>query len=795
MADAFDSLTHLPGTVQDYFMVENNVAATRLMSVFKALDKFKRQSVGLMVSRVPIATDSIPLFAENAARLSQLVDISSYGVDAHGIAFLVLPVLDGKLLGEGTEDFIELERRYLAAVRLVAAFHASNVVCGDLCSGAFLLERSGLLRIFGGWSAVLNESSEGGSGSGETLDWECCRAPEQRKGGPATKASDVFALAMIGYQMFTGQHPQFDDKGNVIAHVLVLEPSAPEWIDDVFSAALDPSPASRLQTAGDLVKAIVDWRERTAARDSLPSKIEAPPPPPLRTSVGAVPIELRVLPGSAIEREPAPEPRNLRKGEVIKGALTIALLLLGLWMGFSGTSWFEGAETKTALDVQPGDISAAVIDSSASGDKAKYIDELATSGDPLAHDILIRMFKEAETEEIAAKVWDSVLMRARGNGLAQSSDHVRAWSQTQTIAARRGPLGEMSLRLLDPALPVGVRMELLEGTKAFDSQFAVGLAAALALDLKQVESFRPIFSTAAATAFGVDPSTLQDHSIGALMLATPEISNLFAEQIVDQRSLVSDSDVLWLLPELTKRQLPGIKRLADQVIARKLIPEVSRLFLEVLSRKSSIPARVQISLVTCALDQASKSDVVSFAGWYDSDAEKSLWALILTAEDKDVGARGYDALAAKPLLAPGISELYDFVRSEYHGDRAVVGRVVAALALENVLSDEVFAAAIDGLDRLPKGKDLVKVVLKGPSARAVKEVIKRYNSLIERTQLLDLLKKPDPLVRSVAIEALSSSNDVGVLKILADSYAEEIDPTVRAVYERSVSTIKERVKE
>jgi hypothetical protein len=386
-------------------------------------------------------------------------------------------------------------------------------------------------------------------------------------------------------------------------------------------------------------------------------------------------------------------------------------------------------------------------------------------------------------------------VRARGNGLAQSSDHVRAWSQTQTIAARRSPLGETSLRLLDPALPVGVRIELLEGAKVFDRQFVVGLAAALSLDLQQVESFRPVFETAAAISFGVDPTALQGRSVGSLMMAIPEISNLFAEQIGDKRSLVSDTDILWLLPELTRRQLPGIKRLAGQVIARKLVSDSARVFLEVLSRKSSIPARVQISLVNCALAQADKSDVVSFAGWYDSDAEKSLWALILTSEDKEVGARGYDALAAKPLLSPGISELYDYVRAEYHSERAVVGRVVAALALESVLSDEVFAGAIDGLDRLPKGKDLVKIVLKGPSTRAVREVIKRYDALIDRSQLLDLLKKPDPLVRAVAIEALSSSNDIGVLKILADSYAEEIDPTVRAVYEKRISTIRERIKE
>jgi hypothetical protein len=269
---------------------------------------------------------------------------------------------------------------------------------------------------------------------------------------------------------------------------------------------------------------------------------------------------------------------------------------------------------------------------------------------------------------------------------------------------------------------------------------------------------------------------------------------LYAEDILADSNLVPDGDLLWLLSELTQRQFPGVKRVSAQVLARKLVPEVGGLYLEMLSRKASIPARVQSSLVGCALGKDGKvADVVSFAAWYDTDAEKALWALVLSTQDAEVGARAFDALAAKPLLGPGISALYDSVRSTYYADRALLGRLVAALALENALSDSTFSRAFEGLDVLPQSRDLIRVVLKGPSSRAVREVIKRYGTHVERTQLLDLIGHSDPLVRAAAVEALSSANDVAILKILADAYAGETDPEVRAVYETHISTIKERV--
>lgn len=784
-------MSRLSGIVSDYFVVENKIASTRIVDVFKALDKFRRQSVGLVIFKAPLKPDQVPVFASRAGQLSQITEISSFGVDGAGTAFVVLPLLDGAVLGEESPELVEVERRYVAVVRLVAKLHAHNIACGDLCLQSFLLDRFGAMKIFAGWG-IFEQTNH--TATDDAGDWMKCVAPEQRKANECTSATDIFALGVIGYRLFTGEYPRFNESEKLTHKPHALNGSAPEWIDDVLEKALSPSPGERPQTAADLLQAITQWKENAVVRDSLPAKVETQvSSPPARTAASAVAISLHALPGSAKEKQPVVEPSGPSMVRLLKVALVIFLIGVGLWMGFEGTSVFPSKDNLGALEMRPGDVSEALLVEETQGARNEYIDQLVMSGDPLAHDILVRMFKESDSDQTALKVWDSLLTRARRSGLVRASDYVRAWGKSESSAPQRGTKSGTFLRLLDPALPTVTRIELLEALRAEDPRASIGFAAALALDLKQLDAFRPVFVSGAAASLREDPSAVSDRSVGALMLVIPEVSTLYIEDILVEPSSLHDRDVLWLLAELAKRQFPGVKRISERALAREIVPTEAKLFLEILTRKASIPARVQVSLVTCAMGRAAKAEVVSFAGWYDSDAEKVLWALVVISKDPELGARAFDALAAKPLLAPGISGLYDYVRSTYYADRALVGRIVAALALENVLPDSVFSGAFDGLNGLPKSRDLVRVVLKGPSSRAVREVIKRYNSLIDRTQLLELVGQSDPLVRAVVVEALSSANDVGILKILADSYAVETDPVVRAAYEKHISTIRERV--
>ena len=58
--------------------------------------------------------------------------------------------------------------------------------------------------------------------------------------------------------------------------------------------------------------------------------------------------------------------------------------------------------------------------------------------------------------------------------------------------------------------------------------------------------------------------------------------------------------------------------------------------------------------------------------------------------------------------------------------------------------------------------------------------------------IVDLLGHPSQTVRIAAVSHLSQVNDIMLLKLISQSYEEENDPKVRAVYEQKISVIRDR---
>ena len=93
-------------------------------------------------------------------------------------------------------------------------------------------------------------------------------APEQAEPGPATPATDVYALGLILYEMLSKRRP-FESAGTALATVLVRRRSPPrplrEVVPDVPAAweaavhrCLERPPGRRFATAGEVVAALRD---------------------------------------------------------------------------------------------------------------------------------------------------------------------------------------------------------------------------------------------------------------------------------------------------------------------------------------------------------------------------------------------------------------------------------------------------------------------------------------------------------------------------------------------------------
>jgi eukaryotic-like serine/threonine-protein kinase len=265
--------------------------------------------------------------ALTAARLStdpHIVTIFDVG-EWRGRPFIVMEYLPGGTLQDRMrsgpvphEDAVVWLTQAAAALD---AAHAEGIVHRDVKPANLLFNARGELEVadFGIARAV---DHEGMTAAGTVLGTAGYLAPEQARGEPASRASDVYALAVVAFELLTGRRP-FEKESvtaEAAAHVSEAVPSAserapglPQAVDGVFERGLAKSPADRYGSAGGFVAALAQAlrRPETARTEQLPVAVAPPPPRP-------------------VTPRPTPAPRGSRSVlPALLGGLFLAALMAG----------------------------------------------------------------------------------------------------------------------------------------------------------------------------------------------------------------------------------------------------------------------------------------------------------------------------------------------------------------------------------------------------------------------------------------------------------------------------------
>lgn len=183
-----------------------------------------------------------------------------------GSAFLVMELLQGEPLSTLIRERAPLpqaevtEILYQAALALQAA-HEADVVHRDVKPANIVVDANGYAKLTDfGIARALNEAPL--TQTGEVLGTPHYLAPEQAKGEAAGPLSDVYALAVVGYEMITGQRPFSGDTLVTTALAHISQP-APPLSDDVeeplrttVMAALAKDPTLRPQSAAAFAEAL-----------------------------------------------------------------------------------------------------------------------------------------------------------------------------------------------------------------------------------------------------------------------------------------------------------------------------------------------------------------------------------------------------------------------------------------------------------------------------------------------------------------------------------------------------------
>jgi tRNA A-37 threonylcarbamoyl transferase component Bud32 len=210
-------------------------------------------------------------------RHPNLATVFDFGIDAHGVPYLVMERLSGELLGSvvAREGALTAHRATALVGQLLAGLgeaHAEGIVHGDVKSDNVVVERrrdgrEQVKLIDFGLARIIAEPSEAPvadpmlSGTPEYL------APEVILGAEPRPASDVYAAGIVLYELLTGTTPF---AGGTSAEILtrhldedVVPPSLrcperdiPPALERVVLRALDKDPLERYADATRFARAL-----------------------------------------------------------------------------------------------------------------------------------------------------------------------------------------------------------------------------------------------------------------------------------------------------------------------------------------------------------------------------------------------------------------------------------------------------------------------------------------------------------------------------------------------------------
>ena len=209
------------------------------------------------------------LEAQIAGRLAHpgVVAVYDYG-EADGAAFLVMEFVRGRSLAarlraDGRLPAPEAVRIARAMLSALGHCHAAGVLHRDIKPGNVLLAEDGAVKLtdFG----IARTAASDLTAQGTLIGTPAYMAPEQFGGGALDARTDVYACAVVLYEMLTGRKPFDGDLFAVMHQVQSAAPpppsgfvALPPTLEAVLLRAMAKQPADRFHDAAAFAAALAE---------------------------------------------------------------------------------------------------------------------------------------------------------------------------------------------------------------------------------------------------------------------------------------------------------------------------------------------------------------------------------------------------------------------------------------------------------------------------------------------------------------------------------------------------------
>jgi serine/threonine protein kinase/tetratricopeptide (TPR) repeat protein len=263
-----------------HLRVGQRIASGAYGEIYVAHDPQLNRDVALKLLRRGTATgqplDQLLGEARTLAKVRHSNVVTIHGADVRdGRAGLWMELVHGQTLEtwlqpHGTMGAGEVSALGVAACRALAAVHAAGLVHGDIKAQNVMRENGGrvVLMDFGAGRAQ-GADAVGVAGTPLYL------APEVLAGEPPTTRSDIYSVGVLHFHLLTGAYPCTADDldGLRAAHadgvrtwLRDLRADLPDALIESIEHALDPDPARRFATAGEMERALTGVSQASALR-------------------------------------------------------------------------------------------------------------------------------------------------------------------------------------------------------------------------------------------------------------------------------------------------------------------------------------------------------------------------------------------------------------------------------------------------------------------------------------------------------------------------------------------------